>query len=159
MTEAAASQSAYLCRALFVVVLIFCRPETPRQLFDDFWSTWTDDFEYSFRKKNICVTTDQVKTLLLLDLEQRLNRHHTSLADFWLPIPSATDRAEAKMLQGKVQGPDLPAVLQEELAFEFEETQERSQMRQAMLTASQQTGLWSCDVCSHKWYEGRKYSR
>ena len=42
------SISTRLCaqmRELYMVILIFCQPSNPRGLFDEFWHTWTDDFE------------------------------------------------------------------------------------------------------------------
>ena len=45
MDEAArTSRSGALLRELYVIILRFCDPSNPRQLFDDHWIEWTDDF-------------------------------------------------------------------------------------------------------------------
>ena len=46
MEEAArTSRSGALLRELFVIILRFCAPSNPRQLYDDHWIEWKDDFQ------------------------------------------------------------------------------------------------------------------
>ena len=66
------SVSTRLCpqiRELFVAILMFCGPANPRSLFDEFWQTWTDDLEQRGRSRNITLDEDQLKTMVLLDLQ------------------------------------------------------------------------------------------
>ena len=39
------SRSGALLRELFVIILRFCEPANPRQLFDNHWEEWCDDFK------------------------------------------------------------------------------------------------------------------
>ena len=38
-------------RELFVTILMFCQPANPRALYDEFWTSWVDDFEQQARRK------------------------------------------------------------------------------------------------------------
>ena len=48
---------------------MFCGPANPRSLFDEFWQTWTDDLDQRGRSRNITLDEDQLKTMVLLDLQ------------------------------------------------------------------------------------------
>ena len=78
-------------RELFVIILMFCQPSNPKALFDEFWETWVDDFEQQGRRKNVPLHEGQLKTMLLLDLEMRLQSFEKELQDFGLPRPSPED--------------------------------------------------------------------
>ena len=38
-------------RELFVTILMFCQPANPRALYDEFWTSWVDDFEQQARRR------------------------------------------------------------------------------------------------------------
>ena len=87
------SATTKLCpqlRELFVIILMFCQPSNPRELFNEFWLTWIDDLE---RQATHQLTENQLKTILLLDLEVRLQSFEKELVDFGLPQPSSQDIA------------------------------------------------------------------
>ena len=93
------SISTKLCpqiRELFVVILIFCQPANPRELFDEFWHTWTDDFEQQGRSKGVPLDESQLKTMLMLNLELRLQSFEKELADFGLPKPTIKELARVE---------------------------------------------------------------
>ena len=95
------SSGTKLCpqiRELFVVILMFCQPANPRALFDDFWNTWIDDFEQQGRNLLIPMDEDQLKTILLLDLELRLQSFEKELIDFGLPKPTTEDLLRVETL-------------------------------------------------------------
>ena len=93
------SRGTKLCpqiRELFVIILMFCQPANPRVLFDEFWDTWIDDFELQGRRKNIVLNEKQLRTILLLDLEMRLQSFEKELQDFGLPKPSPEDLTQVQ---------------------------------------------------------------
>ena len=86
--------STSLCpqiRELYVVILMFCQPSNPRGLFDEFWQTWTDDFDQQGRRRGMVLEENQLRTMLLLDLELRLQSFEKELANFGLPQPTQED--------------------------------------------------------------------
>ena len=92
------SATTKLCpqlRELFVIILMFCQPSNPRELFNEFWLTWIDDLE---RQATHQLTENQLKTILLLDLEVRLQSFEKELVDFGLPQPSSQDIADVKTI-------------------------------------------------------------
>ena len=42
--EAATTKLPSKIRNLFVIILLFCMPSSPKQLFDEFWQNWSEDF-------------------------------------------------------------------------------------------------------------------
>ena len=66
-------------RDLFIVILMFCQPSNPRQLYDDYWQTWCDDIEWKALQKGTILTEEQKQTLVLLDLETKLQSHEMTL--------------------------------------------------------------------------------
>ena len=77
-------------RELYVVILMFCHPSNPRALYDEFWKTWTDDFEQRGRRRGVPLDENQLQTMLLLDLELRLQSFEKELSSFGLPQPTVT---------------------------------------------------------------------
>ena len=75
-------------RELFVIILMFCQPSNPLALFNEFWDTWIDDFEQQGKNKKVTLDANQLKTILLLDLEMRLQSFEKELLDFGLPQPT-----------------------------------------------------------------------
>ena len=100
-------------RELFIIILMFCQPSDPRKLFEDFWQTWIDDLEKNNAHK---LNETQLKTILLLDLETRLQSFEKELADFGLPKPSVEDLTEVEA----VTNTD-PVVIREEKQYDLED--------------------------------------
>ena len=63
---------------------MFCQPSDPKALFDTFWNEWTDDFVCKGESKNKKFTEQQLKTMVRLDLQVRLQSHEKDLQDFHL---------------------------------------------------------------------------
>jgi ATP-dependent exoDNAse (exonuclease V) alpha subunit len=129
---------------------MFCQPANPKGLFDEFWQTWTDDIERKSQRQNISIEENQLKTMLLLDLEVRLNSFEKTLADFGLPQPSADDIANVETITNTD-----PVVIREERDYNIPElmssvenimndfTKEQSLIFDTVLTAvKQQQSLW-----------------
>merc|ERR1712214_63135 len=117
LEESAVTRMCPEIRELFVIILMFCMPSNPPALFDEFWSTWCDDFVHKAqRERGIVVTESQQKTMVLQDIDQRLQSYEKNLALFGLPIPSLEELAEIDFVAFSEN-----AVVREELDFIFED--------------------------------------
>ena len=94
LEESAATQMCPQIREMFVMILMFCQPSNPRSLFDEFWDTWTDDLVNQGRRLGMELTESQKKTMLLLDLDHRLQSFEMNLSHFDLPVPTEDDLAQ-----------------------------------------------------------------
>ena len=67
-------------RALFVTILVICQPADPRILFNRYYQSWTDDFHNKARRRGLTLQDEQVKTLVLVDLQLRLQSFERTTA-------------------------------------------------------------------------------
>ena len=116
LEEAAGSKLCAQIRELYVVILMFCHPSNPRGLFDEFWQTWTDDYELKGRRRGTPLDENQLKTMVLLDLELRLQSFEKELASFGLPQPSPEDLARVE----NITSTD-PVVIREEKDYHVDD--------------------------------------
>ena len=119
LEEAAATRMCPQCRELYVMILMFCMPADPRSLFEEFWETWADDIERRAFRMEMELTDGQKKTLVLLDLDSRLQSYEKQLPDFGLPVPSPEELREVHHIVSTE-----PAVVREEMDFEIDSLQE-----------------------------------
>ena len=134
LTHAAGTQMCPQIRALFVVILIFCSPSDPARLFDEFWTTWTDDFKRRAENQLQTYTEGQLKTMVRLDLQTRLNSHEKDLQDFNMePI---TDEEKATV-DGLVNIQE--AVIREELDFDVRQLTDGVTETRAQFTEEQES--------------------
>ena len=82
LEESTGTKLCQQIRELFVVILIFCQPSNPLALFQEFWGTWTDDLKLKGQKMGVCLDEGQLKTMVLLDVEMRLQSFEKELRDF-----------------------------------------------------------------------------
>ena len=133
LEEAAATSMCPQCRELYVMILMFCMPSNPRALFDEFWMTWTDDLEWRATRRNeIVLTEGQKRTLVLLDLADRLQSYEKQLSDLGLPIPSPEELQQVSHIVNTEA-----AVMREEMAFDITEQQEMVEERLPTFTQEQ----------------------
>ena len=116
LEEAAATKMCPEIRELYVIILFFCMPANPLTLFNEFWSSWFDDFQYKASQRGIQLEEIQLKTMVLLDLEMRLGSFEKRLADFGLPTPTAEEMSQVEHVTCT-----KPAVIREEMDYDFEE--------------------------------------
>ena len=116
LEEAAATQMCKQIRELFVIILLFCLPSDPAALFSEFWNTWFDDIQRNHERQGITLTEQQLKTMVLLDLETRLASHEKRLQDFGLPVPTEVELADVERFTSTE-----PAVIREELDFNYQD--------------------------------------
>ena len=93
---------------------MFCQPSNPRELFDKFWVTWADDFEKK-AKKGTNLNENQLKTMVLLDIEMRLQSFEKRLLDFGLPVPTSEDLLNVETVTNIE-----PVVIREEKDFDID---------------------------------------
>ena len=111
LEESALTKLCPQLRELFIIILMFCQPADPGKLFEQFWHSWTDDLERNNPHK---LSENQLKTILLLDLETRLQSFEKDLGDFALPQPSIKDLEDVKAVTNTE-----PVVIREEKEFEL----------------------------------------
>ena len=116
LEEAVTTKLCPQIRELFVVILRFCLPSNPRQLFDEFWQTWTDDFEKQGHRREVQLDESQLRTMLLLDLELRLQSFEQKLSSYGLPEPTKEDIARVEQITSTD-----PVVIREEKDYNISE--------------------------------------
>ena len=117
-------------------------PSEPKALFQEFWPTWVYDYEYRGQQRNLVLTEDQLRTMVLLDIDMRLQSVEKSLQDYGLPVPTPEELEQVEQVVS-VQ----PAVIREELDYDIDEvtriteervpsfTQEQAQVYETVLNA------------------------
>ena len=96
--------------------------------------TWTDDYEHQGQRKGITLSEAQLKTMVLLDLDLRLQSYETNLEFYGLPTPTPEDLANVEHMTS-VQ----PAVIREELDYDIENLQAAVEGRVPTFTAEQRS--------------------
>ena len=132
LDEAAATTMCPQIREMYVIILIFCMPSDPVSLFNEFWSTWVDDFQRKGIQRNVQLDEDQLRTMVLLDIEVRLQSYEKRLQDFGLPTPTPDDLANVETIMS-IQ----PAVIREELDYNQDDLQDLIGERVPTLNAEQ----------------------
>ena len=99
LDEAAATQMCQQIRELYVIILIWCMPSNPLALFAEFWPTWTDDLQRRANRSGIQLSEENLKTLVLLDIEERLESYEKTLLEYGLPVPSKEERDAVESLE------------------------------------------------------------
>ena len=132
LEECAETRLCPQIRELFVVILMFCQPANPAALFDKFWKTWVDDFEMRSRKQSVPVDENQLKTMLLLDLELRLQSFEKELVEFGLPKPTSEDLQRVQSITNTD-----PVIIREEKDYNVTELEECVRKTVPMFTEEQ----------------------
>ena len=102
-------------RALYCIILMFCQPADPLKLFDDFWRTWTEDFEQQAAKKGCLVSENNLRTMVRLDIQVRLLSYEKNLPDFGLDPITDEEKATVSGLVS-IEEP----LIRDELNFDVE---------------------------------------
>ena len=133
LTEGALTKMSQALRELFVTILMFCSPANPLELFNKFHLDWSDDFKREAEKKNVKLNDSQLKTLVTVDIKQRLQSWDRDLKTFRIPEPSP-EELESASFNPLIT---LPVLIREELNFEVETMKEIADTRCKMFTDSQ----------------------
>ena len=93
LTQAAGTQLCPQIRALFVVILLFCQPADPKTLFEEFWRDWADDFVRKLERQGLTCSQEQLRTMVRLDIQMRLQSHEQDLPNFGLELMTDEEKA------------------------------------------------------------------
>ena len=119
-------------RALYCIILMYCQPADPMELFNDFWKTWTEDFEREGEKKGRLFSEGNLKTMVRLDLQVRLLSYEKDLPDFGLDPMTEEEKAtvsglvntEEPLIRDELNFDiDMLKAEVEEMVLKFTETQ------------------------------------
>ena len=133
LNEGAATKMSSALRELFVIILLFCMPANPRELFEKHHTEWGDDFMAEAVKMNVKITNNQVRTLILLDIEHRVQSWGRDLKTFNLPKPTQEEIEEASYSESQ----RIPVIIREELDYDREKLTQLYTERAEIFTESQ----------------------
>ena len=126
-----------MCREIrqtYIVILLFVEPADARALFEEFWPNWCDDLEHAHRRTTGEDLSDaQKRTLVLLDLERRLQAFEKELQNYGLPVPTPEEQAAVHNVTSL-----QPGVLREELDFDRQVMEDEANLMEPTYTADQQ---------------------
>ena len=120
-------------RQLFATILLFCAPAEPLRLLERHQAAMAEDLQHRHPE----VEPDMLLSLVLLDLERRLQHAGKELRDFGLPGVSQQHRELAAQLEEAAELRRLPPVLQEELGYDIQQLQVQAAERVPTLLPSQ----------------------
>ena len=120
-------------RQLFATILLFCAPAEPLRLLEGHQVAMAEDLQHGHPE----VEPDVLRSLVLLDLERRLQHAGKELRDFGLPGVPQQHRELAAQLEEAAELRRLPSVMQEELGYDLQQLQEQTADRLPTLLQSQ----------------------
>ena len=130
LQEAAFQKIGHQLRQLFVVILVFCEPAYPGQLWDKFSLELSEDFFHSLQLGcgNISACQSLAKTYALMHVQDLLQQYGKRLCDFeGMPFPDACN----------VDRPSN-SLLMEEIMFDHQEQADLANRMQETLNDYQQ---------------------
>ena len=133
LTEGSLTKLCPALRELFTTILLFSMPSNPRELFDKHFIEWADDFKQQAEKNGVELNENQLKTLILTDIKNRLQSSEKHLKMFGLHEPTETELEEADFDHRNA----IPALIREELDFDVEELKQFVNEKKPQLTESQ----------------------
>ena len=133
LTEGALTKMPGVLRELFVTIVLFCAPANPKELFDNHFLEWSDDFVSNASKKKIELSESQIRTLVLMDIQFRLQSWDRDIGIMNIPQPTDQELAEVDF----VKRTGMPVLIQEELDFDIKTLQEELKIKEDKFTESQ----------------------
>ena len=91
LTEGSVTKLSPALRELFTTILLFCMPANPKELFEKHYLEWTDDFIHEAERNGCTLTNQQLRTMALKDLQQRLQSWDRQLSAIGLKEPSMSN--------------------------------------------------------------------
>ena len=133
LTEGSLTRMPSALRELFIMILTFCHPSNPRELFEHHYTEWADDFIYDALKKGINLSDAQIRTLVSLDIQQRLQSWEKDLKMFHLVEPTKQELKDVSFAETNSR----PVLIREELDFDIDKLKETVVERKSKFTNSQ----------------------
>ena len=132
LMEADSIRSAPAVRELYITIVLYCEPADPRRLFENHWEKWTDDIKRDAERKGVILGEEQLRTMVLLDLQRRLQSREKDLCDAQLSSPTEEELSHVELMTG-----NLPVLIREELDFNTDSLKELSSERYVKFTEEQ----------------------
>ena len=132
LTEANYIRSTKAVRELYVTIVLYCEPADPAKLFEDHWENWTDDIIREAQQKGVNLDQQQLRTMVLLDIQRRLQSREKDLRDAHLPTPTEEQLSDVEVMTG-----NLPVMIREELDFDTNQLKELATERYELFTEEQ----------------------
>jgi ATP-dependent DNA helicase PIF1 len=122
-------------RELFVTILLFCMPSNPQELFNKHYLDWADDFIFEAQKNEVVLNESQIRTMVLIDIQERLHSWDRELKHFRIAEPT---KEEMEAISFSTTS-SLPVLIKEELEFDIKALIELVEDRKNKFTGS--TGI------------------
>ena len=133
LTEGSVTKLSAALRELYTTILFFSMPANPKELFDNHYLEWTDDFVYEAEEKGILLDEQQLKTMVLIDLKKRMQSWERQLSAFGLKEPTQEELEAVNLADIE----DTSALIREELNFNTNEIKKMVDERKCQFTNSQ----------------------
>ena len=133
LKEGSITKLSSALRELFTTILLFSMPGNPKELFEEHYQEWTDDFVREADEKGIKLTDQQLKTLVLIDLKLTLKSWERELSGFGLNEPTKDELSKVNFQHAD----NANSLLREELNFDIGELRKMVNMRKSQFTESQ----------------------
>ena len=133
LTEGSITKLSSALRELYVTILLFSMPADPKQLFDDHYLEWADDFVKEAEEKGINYNNEQLRILVLIDIKKRLQSWERNLSHFGLVEPTKEEVNTVK----KDGLENISTLMKEELDFDTAEIRKLLEERKLQFTISQ----------------------
>ena len=133
LVEGALTKMPSALRELFTIIIIFCQPANPLELFDAHHTEWADDFILNASKNGISLTESQVRTMVVMDIQQRLQSWDKTVNMFGIPMPKQEELDDVAFTSTSI----YPVLIREELDFDLEDLSKILTEQQCKFTKSQ----------------------
>ena len=133
LAEGAVTKMPFALRELFVTIILFCQPAKPLELFNRHYMEWADDFKLKAAKNGIELSESQIKTLVILDLQHRLQSWDKNVNMIGIQMPNEGEVADVSFTHTST----LPVLILEELDFKIDDLEQLLSDRRSNFTDSQ----------------------
>ena len=133
LAEGAVTKMPFALRELFVTITLFCQPAKPLELFNRHYMEWADDFKLKAAKNGIELSESQIKTLVILDLQHRLQSWDKNVNLIGIQMPNEGEVADVSFTHTST----LPVLILEELDFKIDDLEQLLSDRRSNFTESQ----------------------
>ena len=135
LAEGAVTRMSSSLRELFVMIVLFCHPANSQDLFNKHHMEWADDFISNSLKAGVELSESQIRTLIVIDIQQRLQSWDKDLTLIKIAEPTEAELEQISFSKTNI----LPVLIREELDFDIEKLRETVMDKQSKFTTSQRS--------------------
>ena len=132
LTDGSFTKMCPALRELFITIILFCMPANPQELFEKHHMEWIDDIQKKAATAGQVWNDQQLRILVLIDIQQRLMSWGRNLSMLRLPEPTAEEKLSVSITVNI-----HTALIREELEFDVEDLEKLVNERSNMFTESQ----------------------